>query len=238
MVGYSTLHMLGVGLIAWLISGLMRFDRKIMVVVILTATLPNAGNFGLSVNQFAFGETALAFASLYFVTSNIIANTGGVFIASLGKSSIKQALFGLRKIPGIYAVLLAIIFLRMNWSLPVPLERTTSVLANGAIPSMLVLLGLQLQRASWSGQKTALGVASAIRLVFSIGIAIWFAKSLGLVGKAYQAGVLEAAMPTAVMTTVLTTEFDVNPSFATQVVLVTTILSPLTLTPLLLFLGG
>jgi len=45
-------------------------------------------------------------------------------------------------------------------------------------------------------------------------------------------------MPTAVLTTVLATEFDSQPSFVTTVVFVTTLLSPLTLTPLLYFLGA
>jgi predicted permease len=43
-------------------------------------------------------------------------------------------------------------------------------------------------------------------------------------------------MPTAVVTTVLALEFDVEPSFVTNVVVVTTALSPLTLTLLIAFL--
>jgi predicted permease len=45
-------------------------------------------------------------------------------------------------------------------------------------------------------------------------------------------------MPTAVMATVLATEFDVHPAFVTTVVTTTTLLSPLMLTPLLAFLGA
>jgi predicted permease len=45
-------------------------------------------------------------------------------------------------------------------------------------------------------------------------------------------------MPVAVLTTILATEFDAQPSFVTAAVLITTLLSPLTLTPLLAFLGA
>jgi hypothetical protein len=41
-----------------------------------------------------------------------------------------------------------------------------------------------------------------------------------------------------VLTTVVATEFDVEPSFVTAVVFVTTLLSPLTLTPLLYYMGA
>ncbi len=44
---------------------------------------------------------------------------------------------------------------------------------------------------------------------------------------------LESAMPTAVVTTILATEFDSDPSFAAICVLVTTLLSLPTLTILL-----
>jgi predicted permease len=45
-------------------------------------------------------------------------------------------------------------------------------------------------------------------------------------------------MPSAVIAIVLATEYDVEPAFVTSAVLVTTLLSPLTLTPLLKILGG
>jgi predicted permease len=61
---------------------------------------------------------------------------------------------------------------------------------------------------------------------------------MSLQGSALQAGVTEASMPTAVMATVLATEYDVEPAFVTTVVTTTTLLSPLTLTPLLALLGG
>jgi malate permease and related proteins len=50
--------------------------------------------------------------------------------------------------------------------------------------------------------------------------------------------VIQSAMPSAVLTTVLATEYDTEPSFVTSVVFVTTILSPLTLTPLLAIMGA
>jgi len=44
-------------------------------------------------------------------------------------------------------------------------------------------------------------------------------------------------MPSAVLTTVLASEYDLDSSLVTAIVFTTTLLSPLTLTPLLLYLG-
>ena len=45
--------------------------------MVLTVLLPNAGNFGLSANLFAFGEEGLAQASLFFVTASVLSYTVG-----------------------------------------------------------------------------------------------------------------------------------------------------------------
>jgi predicted permease len=59
-----------------------------------------------------------------------------------------------------------------------------------------------------------------------------------LSGVSKQAAILESAMPTAVLATVLAAEFNVDPEFVTGTVLVSTVLSPLTVTPLLALIGG
>jgi predicted permease len=238
MSSFAIVQLLSVGLLTWLLARLARFQKQFVVAVVLAAMLPNAGNFGLSVNLFAFGEEALAQASLFFVSSAILSYTAGVYIASLGRSSYRQALTGLLKIPTIYAVVLALLFQRMGWELPQPVQRAAGVLADAAIPTMLVLLGVLLRQARWSGNLKPLALANSMRLLASPLLAFFLAARFGLQGVARQAGILEASMPTAVMATVLATEFDVEPGFMTAVVFTSTLLSPLTLTPLLAFLAG
>jgi predicted permease len=67
-----------------------------------------------------------------------------------------------------------------------------------------------------------------------------WAHLVGLEGPAFQAGVLQSSMPTAVMATILALEFDAQPQFVTSVVRVATLLSPLTVTLLIAYLqrGG
>ena len=76
-----------------------------------------------------------------------------------------------------------------------------------------------------------------MRLVVGPFVALGISALFGLQGPARQAGITEAGMPTAVMTTVLATEYNLEPSLVTAIIFINTILSPLTLTPLLYFLG-
>jgi predicted permease len=103
---------------------------------------------------------------------------------------------------------------------------------------MLILLGLQLQGNHRENHLPALILSNGIRLVGGAVIGLILAPVFGLHGVALQAGVTQAATPTAVISTVISTEFDAEPSFVTSAVFTSTILCPLTLTPLLQFLGA
>jgi predicted permease len=238
MVAYTSASILLLGLITGLIAFALRLKRSIMVALLLTVMFGNAGNFGLSLNLFAFGESALAYASIYFVTSATLIYTLGVVLASWGKTNLRTALLGVFKVPVIYAVIFALIFNWLNWELPLPIDRTVSLLSDAAIPVMIVLLGIQLYNSKVSKDTLTVGLSNFLRLVASPLLAIGLATFFNLQGAASQAGVLESAVPTAVLTTVLATEYNIEPALVTTTVVTSTLLSPLTVTPLLAFLGA
>ncbi|NIW46790.1 MAG: hypothetical protein GWN30_19150 [Gammaproteobacteria bacterium] len=238
VAGFAFASNITVGVIAFLVSRLLQFSKKITVAVVLTTFITNAGNFGLSLTKFAFGDEALAYASIYFVSSSIMVYTIGVAIASMGQASVKESLINLLKFPTLYALIIAILFNIYDANLPLPLNRSVNLLAGAAIPTMLLLLGMQLGQADLRAYKLPLAMATGIRLVVGPLVGWGFSIPFGLQGPVLQAGMLESSMPTAVMTTILSTEFDVKPSLVSTIVTATTILSPLTLTPLLAFLGG
>ncbi len=234
---FTSLGMLLTGAIALMIGWMLHLPRDVLAAVVLTAGLINAGNYGLSLNKFAFGDLSLPAASIVFVTSVIIINTFGVAVASLGTHSLKDSLVSLLKIPSVYAVFLALLFLAFDWKLPTPIERITSSLSDATIPMMLLLLGLQMRSHKGFQHMKALLLTVSVRLLASPIVAFLLVAMLNIQGFGYKAGMVQASMPTAVMAIVLATEFDTQPEFVTSAVLVSTLVSPLTLTPLLSFLG-
>jgi predicted permease len=238
MATFAAVSILLMGLITALTSRLLRLERSLMVALLITVMFANAGNYGLSLSLFAFGEDAVAHSSIYFVTSAFLVYTLGVVLASWGNSDLKTALIGVFKVPVIYAVVFALIYNWLDWQLPLPLDRTVNLLSEAAIPVMIVLLGIQLYNAKISRDFYSVGLSNILRLVVSPALAVAIAGLFNLQGAAYQAGVVESAVPTAVLTTVLATEYDLDAAFVTTTVVTSTLLSPLTLTPLLAFLGA
>jgi predicted permease len=236
-MGYTVLLAVVIGLLALLLGRLLHFERPVLMAIILTAAFGNTGNYGLPLVSFAFGKQALAFASLYFVTTSILFNTFGVLIASLGHMDLKTAALGLFKVPAVYAVALAALLNRLHLVLPTPLARTIDLAANGSIPLMIVLLGLELSRVTWSHSVRPIGLSVALRLLAGPLLGLILGGIFGFQGAARQGNVIEAAMPAAVTNTVLATEYGLDTSLVTAMVFVGTILSPLTLTPLLVYLG-
>ncbi len=238
VVTIAVLGVLLIGALAWGIGKALKFERRLLVALLLVTMFGNTGNFGLSVNLFAFGESSLAYASLYFVTVTTLTSTLGIVLASLGTSSLKDALRGLVRVPVLYAVLAAVIFNLAEWRLPLPIDRAVSLLGDATIPMLILMLGIQLQNSQWDGRMLALGVSNSLRLVVSPLLALALSLFLGISGPAMQAVVTQSGTPTMVMTTLLATEYDVEPSFVTGAVFISTLLSPLTLTPLLAYLGA
>jgi len=238
MVGFASTLVISMIIVTYLLGRLLKLSRKMIAAVVLTTMATNSGNFGLSLNLFAFGEPGLAQASIFFVTSALFTYSIGVLVASMGNASFKDSLLRLLKVPTIYAVILALLIIWQDWQIPLALERTTTTLGNASIPSMLILLGLQLQANQRTKQFKALSLANGVRLIGGAIIGLLLGSVYGLKGVAFQAGVTEASTPSAVLTTVLATEFDTEPAFVTTVVFTSTLLCPLTITPLLAYLGA
>jgi len=221
-----------------LISALaMKLERRTLMSVLITTMFGNTGNYGLPVVAFAFGEDALKYAGLYFVATSILFNTVGILIASLGHMNFKQALFGLLKVPIVYGVTLAAIINALHIELPSALARTIDLAADGSIPLMIVLLGIELARVQWSNSLRGVSLSVSLRLLAAPMIALLLSIPFGLQGVVWQAGVIQASMPAAVTTTILAAEYQLDSSLVTAIVFIGTLLSPLTLTPLLVLLG-
>jgi predicted permease len=117
------------------------------------------------------------------------------------------------------------------------ISRITQILGNLAIPLMLLILGIQLSRASLQGQWSVMMGASFIRLLGGALVGFLLAFLLGLGGVTRQAAIVEAAMPTAVVASVLATEFNSDAKLVSSIIVLSTLLSILTLPFIILLVG-
>src|SRR5262245_49746028 len=95
----AILVMVVMGLLARIAAIPFRLSRAELSGFLLVAMFSNGGNYGLPVVLFAFGNDALAPATVYFVTSSILTYTAGVFLAAAGRRSGTGAMRGTTNMP-------------------------------------------------------------------------------------------------------------------------------------------
>jgi predicted permease len=234
---FAVLMVVIVGALGLALARIFQFDRMLTSAFLLSILFVNAGNYGIPFNQFAFGTDGVARAAIYFTANSMLANTVAVYIASAGHSNLRESLRAVVKMPLAYAALLGLVFNLMHWSLPEPLSRALTLAAAAALPVMLANLGLELARARLRDYEWRVFLATGIKLLLSPLMALGLAAVLGTEGLTRSVSVIEASMPTAVMASLIATEFRARSDFVTSVVFLSTFGSTITLTFLLLFLG-
>ncbi len=225
------------GVVAFALAKMLGLSSTERAAFLLVVMFSNGGNFGLPLVSFAFGAIALAHASVFFLTGAVLTFVLGSYIAAAGRRSPAQALIGVLKMPIIYAAAAALIVKSAGLALPIMATRPITLLSGAALPTMILILGMQLERAKLPKRIGPLAIAIATSLLVTPIVALGLCSWLGLDGPARQAAVTLSAMPVAVSTTILALEFDVEPDFVTGAVFVSTILSPFTLAPLIAYLN-
>jgi predicted permease len=135
-------------------------DRAERQAMAMGSILMNTGFYGIPVCMLAFGEIGLVYATIYMVASSITQSTIGIFIASAGRQSAKQAFGDIFKVPLIWSIVAARLLVHFHALPSPPFMKMIDMLGEAAIPSGLLLLGMQLERiwlesAAWRSSLTS-----------------------------------------------------------------------------------
>lgn len=235
---FAVVAIAAMGVLAWLVSRLLRLDRAQTAVFLLVVMFVNAGNYGLTLNQLRYGDTGLSRAVVYYVTSTLLVYSLGVAIASMGRQSWRETLVGMLRFPAFYAAVLAILVYALHIPVPEPIMDGIRVAGSGAVPVMLLILGMQMANMDASEARWGLvWPAVGLRLIIGPLVAVAVAGLIGLQGIARSTAIIEASMPTAIINIVLATQFGLPTGVVASIVVISTLLSPLTLTAVISLLG-
>jgi predicted permease len=83
------------GGLAWGIGRMLKMSGSLIAALMLSCMFVNAGNYGLALNLFAFGEDAMASALIFYMVSTMLVFSLGVVVASHGKAGGRTALVGM-----------------------------------------------------------------------------------------------------------------------------------------------
>jgi len=217
-----------------LTARLFRYDKSQESALMLSTAFMNSGNYGTPIILFAYGEAGFTYAVQIMVFHSIIMGVFGVYFASRGGGGAGTAIRAIFKQPSNYAVVLAILLQQGNVVIPAGYYQAIDLVAQAAIPVVMLILGMQLANVSskaleWQG----LSAASVIRLIASPVLAYVICLFFPIDPLLQKVLVILAAMPSAATTAIYAIQFNMRPQFVSSSVLVTTVFSVGTLTILL-----
>ncbi len=206
----------GVGFLIWVYMISVRFHSRGFALPIL---FMNAGNMGLPLALFAFGEPGLQRATIFYVTMTTIHHSLGIYILS-GDRGWREIF----RLPLIYATLLGLFVNLTKIQVPEPVFEPIRLLGFSTIPLMLVSLGYRLNSIKsviWGHSL----VGALIRIVGGFACAYVTVTLLGIHGVNRQVILLYGSLPSAVVNFVLTEKYGQDPELVASNVVITTLLS-------------
>ena len=236
MLSFILVAQIAVALLGFLVGKALRQSREITAAFVLIATFGNVGNFGLPLIVFRLGETARIFATVYFVATVFISFVICVGVASWARSGGVTAVFSVFKTPALIALIPALVFNITDVEVPIFLSRLSGLLGQAMIPVMLITLGVQMGEIPKIKISFNVFAASTVRLIGGPVLALLIVPYFGLEGLERSTGILQAAMPAAVLASIIALEYKLLPEFVTTTVLFSTLYSVLTLTVILTFI--
>jgi len=183
----------------------------------------NAGNMGIPLALFAFGQAGLQRATLMFVIITFLQYSLGIYILN-GRSNWTEIF----RLPLIYAALAGLSVNLAQISLPELLLRPISMLGQATIPIMLISLGYRLHEVESLQWGHALGGALA-RIGGGFAAANLAVHLIGAEGVNRQVLLLYGALPAAVVNFVLTEKYRQDPALAASIVVISTFISIFTI---------
>ena len=172
---------------------ILKLTKSNKVGLYLPMTIGNTGYLGYPIALFAFGAAGLSRAVVFDMIGSLFLFSFGIYIINK-KNGIKEML----KIPLIYSVIIGLIFGLLKIPVPELIFKPIEIVGAVTIPLALLILGYSLTKIKITHAKTAF-LASSFKIVIEFLIAFLIINIFSITGLAKNIILLQAAMPSAVL---------------------------------------
>lgn len=230
---YLVIFSISLMLLGSIISKLLKLDRNQAAIYKNSIVLINSGNYGIPVSQMLFAANPLgtSIQIIIVIFQNIITYTYGLYNLIASTKSGLDILRSLFRLPIVHALIIGAVMNIWDIGIPISLRIPVEYLANAFISIALITLGAQLAQLEFKTIFNKVIITSTIgRLVVGPVLAFGLIMLMGLDGVVAQSLFIASAFPTSRNSSTLALEYDVEPNFAAQIVLFSTVVSCITVT--------
>ena len=225
-----------VGIMAFIWTKMAYYDKRRAWSVILPAAMVNSGFMGYPVVLGVFGDAGLLRAILYDMGSVFVFLIMGIILAFIFGKDYKRILKRTLFFPPLWALFLGVIFNALSLPLGI-ISNVIGYLSGAAIPLIMISLGLSLNfKVIRSSLKDA-AIVSIFKLLISPLLATLLIILFLFSNLEKSVAIIEAAMPSAMLSMVLSIENNLDINLTAACVFMSTALSLITLPLIIAFIG-
>lgn len=216
-----------------IVAKFRNYSKPKVSAMILSGVFMNSGNYGVPIILFGFGELGFRYAVIMMVIQSFLMNTIGLYYAISGSDKAresKEIWMKIAKMPILHGAFIGLVFQILHLNVPLFLNQTIDLISQATIPTIMVVLGMQL--ATLGGKKverSALSFIVIMRMVASPILALAIVSLLPISSTLSSILIILASMPTAANTTMFSLQFNTEPDLVSASTLVTTLLSIVTI---------
>jgi hypothetical protein len=224
------------GIISYFILKQLKLDDKKLWSVLVTVMIANTAFMGYPVTLGIYGQAGFLRAIFCdMATLCIFLLLSFVLILKFG-GTIKTAFKKIALFPPVWAVVLGLCFNWLNIPIGSVLDNTVNYLGQGAIPLIMVTLGLSIDFSALARSKSMIVFTSIMKLAFFPIVAFLIVNYLGLVDLQYQVAIVEAAMPSGMMSLLLSITYKLDYELTSDCILINTVISLITLPAIIMLI--
>ncbi len=224
------------GLVSFLILKKLGYDDKKLWSVLVTVMIANTAFMGYPVNLGIFGHEGFLRAIFCDIaTMCIFLILSFVLVIKFG-GTVKKAIRKIALFPPLWAIVFGLGLNILNVPIGPVLNNTVNYLGNGAIPLIMISLGLSIDLAGLSRSKSMVAFTSIMKLLFFPAIAFIVVLFLGLSDLQYTVAIVEAAMPSGMLSLILAITYNLDYELTSDCILINTVISLITLPVIIMIL--
>ena len=224
------------GFISYFILKRFNFSDKMLWSVLVTIMIANTGFMGYPINIGVYGSEGFLRAIFCdMATSIIFLILSFVLVLKFGGSP-KTAVKKIALFPPLWAIVLGILLNISNFSIGPVLENTVNYLGNGTIPLIMLSLGISIDFGGIQRSKNMIIFTSIMKLMIFPLIAFFIVSHLGLLDLQFKVPIIEAAMPSGMLSLVLAITYKLDYELTSDCILINTVISLVTLPVILMIL--
>ncbi|MBP3886851.1 MAG: AEC family transporter [Cellulosilyticum sp.] len=224
------------GIVSYFILKQLKLDDVTLWSVLVTVMIANTAFMGYPVTLGIYGNDGFLraiFCDMATLTTFLLLSF--VLILKFG-GTVKTAVRKIALFPPLWAVILGLIFNLLGIPIGPVLDNTVNYLGQGAIPLIMIALGLSINFDALSRSRSMIVFTSIMKLALFPFVAFLIVSWLGLVNLEHSVTIVEAAMPSGMMSLLLAITYRLDYELTSDCILINTVISLITLPVIIMLL--